>query len=261
MDEEQTPKKQGEAKPLSPDSSDSSSTKKAQSAKRVDPLESHKALADHMDKLWKGRIEMVKQGHLCLKRAQYAEATVLYEKYLKILQLVVKVEKRDQLQPKQFSSHPKEVTVIASVLWDLMLIYDTNPSLHPRQKETAHLLSRFLRFTPVYNTIIRKAEKEALKAKNPQAFVLLLKLCDAQVSRCFIANEAFHSPLDPSVILLCRFRDQVLRPRPLGRKLIALYYRKSPGLARFLHRHPSLKSPVRILLRGVVLFIRYVGRL
>lgn len=217
--------------------------------------------ANFAGKLWKTRTSLVRQGHMALKRGEYAETAILYEKYLKILQIVVKVGDRKQLDPKHFNDHPKEITVIASVLWDLMLVYDATPNFLNKQMETAEMLSRFLRFTPVYNTIIRKAEKEVRKAKNKQAFLHLLKLCDAQASRCFIANEAFGSRIDPTVMLLCQFRDEVLRDHLLGRKFIAFYYRKSPKYAQMLRNHPQLKAFVRALLRGVGILVRRVFRL
>ena len=221
-----------------------------------------KELKDNQSgKLWKTRTSLVRQGHSSLKRSEYAEAAIFYEKYLKILQIVVKAPDRKSLDPKQFNNHPKEVTIIASVLWDLMLIYDATPQFSGKQMETAEVLSRFLRFTPVYNAIIRKAEKEVRKAKNKQAFLHLLKLCDVQASRCFIANEAFGSRIDPTVMLLCQFRDEVLRDHFLGRKFIALYYRKSPKYAQMLRNHPQLKVLVRTLLRGVGILVRGVFNL
>lgn len=212
----------------------------------------------HAGKLWKSRTQLVKQGHYCLQRGDYSEAAILYEKYLKLLCLVVKVKDRKELEPKQFNHHPKEITVISSVLWDLMLIYDANPQFYPKQLETSQLLAEFLRFTPVYNNIIRKAEVEARKAKNQAAFRQLLKLCDAQSSRCFIANEAFGSRVDPTVMTLCQFRDEILRESKNGRKFIAFYYKTSPALAAKLRQFPVLKTLTRALLRGVGMLLRTI---
>ncbi len=212
--------------------------------------------ANHSGQLWKHRLPLVKAGHLCLQRGEYSEAAQSYEKYLKILQLVANVDKRSQLDPKFFNDHPKEITIIASVLWDLMLIYDSNIKFGQKQLETADILSRFVRFSPVYNTIVRKAEKEARKAKNPQAFKQFLKQCDAHTSRCFIANEAFGSRIDPTVITLCRFRDEVLKQSPQGRNLIAFYYKNSPWWAKRLRDFPLLKSVVRPLLNGIAFLLK-----
>lgn len=214
-------------------------------------LEGHKNEEyKQMEGLWNNRLQSVRAGRTSLQRGEYAEAAINYEKYLKILSLVTKVE-RQSLDPKSFNEHPQEITIIASVLWDLVLIYDSNPKFYGKQNESVELLAKFLRFSPIYNGIIRKAEKEFRRAKNPKAYANLLKLCDAQASRCFVANAAFETRVDPTVTLLCQFRDQVLRPSPLGRKFIALYYRRSPQAARYLHKKPYLKPVARCVLRGV----------
>ncbi len=207
--------------------------------------------AGHTGKLWKARISLVKQGHLLLQRGDYSEAAQCYEKYLKVLQLAVEKKSRAELDPSQFHDHPKEITIICSVLWDLMLIYDANLKFQNRQLEAAQLLAQFVRFSPVYNTIVRKAEKETHKAKNPMAFKTFLKLCDAHTSRCFIANETFGSRIDPTVILLCQFRDGVLKEHPMGRKFVAFYYKRSPAVAHLLRKWPFLKKPLRPLLRAL----------
>ncbi len=217
--------------------------------------------ANHAAKVWKTRTSLVKQGHLALRREDYSEAAVHYEKYLKVLTIVLKIQSRKELDPKQFNDHPKEITIISSVLWDLMLIYDASPQFAPKQMETAEVLARFLRFSPVYNTIIRKAEKEVRKSKNPSAYRLLLKLCDAQASRCFIANEAFGSRIDPTVQTLCQFRDEILKESAAGRRFVAFYYRKSPQWAQCLRKHNGLKAAIRPLLRGVAILVRVIFRL
>lgn len=217
--------------------------------------------ADFTGQLWRSRTNIVKQGHFALQRGDYSDAAILYEKYLKILTMVVKVKDRKGLEPKQFNDHPKEITIISSVLWDLMLVYDANPKFVSKQMETAEILAKFVRFSPVYNAVIRKAEKEVRKSKNPQAFRHFLKLCDANTQRCFIANEAFGSRIDPTVISLCQFRDKVLKENKTGRKFVALYYRNSPQVACWLRKHPWLKAMIRPLLRGVAIVLRAIFRL
>ncbi len=217
--------------------------------------------ANHAGKLWKTRVGLVKQGRLFLQRGDYSQSAVSYEKYLKILAVVTKKKGRNELDPKDFNDQPKEITIISSVLWDLMLIYDANAKFGGKQTETAELLSKFLRFSPVYNSIIRRAEKEVRKSKNPQAFMHLLRLCDVHASRCFIANESFGSRIHPTVITLCQFRDVVLRQSPMGRQFIAWYYRTSPTWAEWLKKHPHLKTVLRPVLRGVGILLQTIFRL
>lgn len=210
--------------------------------------------------LWKNRTYLVRQGRTFMRHENYAEAAICYEKYLKILEIIYKVGKKE-LDPKLFKDRPKEITIISSILWDLILVYDAHPKFKQKQVDSAELLSKFLRFSPLYGNIIRKAELEIKKAKNPQAFKQLLRLCDVQASRCFIANAAFDSRMDPTVQTLCIFRDQVLKKNSWGRKLVSIYYRKSPSIARYLDVKPLAKAPTRLLLQGVAIFLKAIFNL
>ena len=69
---------------------------------------------------------------------------------------------------------------------------------------------------------------------------------------CFIATAAYGSRLHPYVKPLRGFRDSYLLSNAPGRKLIALYYRYSPAVARFIAKHAALKHLTRLLLLPVI---------
>ena len=68
--------------------------------------------------------------------------------------------------------------------------------------------------------------------------------------RCFVATLVFGEA--PETHILRCFRDQVMRPRSLGRHFIVVYYRLAPAVCRFLNRRPSLLPVTRWLMRGLV---------
>jgi hypothetical protein len=72
-------------------------------------------------------------------------------------------------------------------------------------------------------------------------------------SGCFIAAAAFGSPLARDVVVLRVFRDRFLLPNPVGRKLVAGYYRLSPPVARLIERHDALKATTRLMLRPAII--------
>lgn len=63
--------------------------------------------------------------------------------------------------------------------------------------------------------------------------------------RCFIATAACGANDTPDVLTLRRFRDQTLAQSGTGRRLISLYYKISPPLARTIEHHPTLARTVR----------------
>lgn len=201
--------------------------------------------------LWRNRVNLVKQAKQQLSMKNYADAAVAYEKYLKVLEIVYEVG-AGELSPENFKKEQRtqELTVIASVYWDLMRVYDTHPTYRERQMRAAEKLAEFVRFTPVYPHIIRRAESNVRTSKNPEAFKKFLRLSNANRPRCFIATSAFEFR-SPEVDALCRFRDQYLRNRNFGRRLIRVYYRLSPSVASWLDRHPALKPAARKLLTWV----------
>jgi tetratricopeptide (TPR) repeat protein len=80
-------------------------------------------------------------------------------------------------------------------------------------------------------------------------------------SGCFIATAACGADQAPEVLLLQQFREQVLRPRLVGRTAIAVYETVSPPLARLIERSEFTKQSVRkCILRPACRFARMILR-
>ncbi|HEY3490950.1 MAG TPA: CFI-box-CTERM domain-containing protein [Candidatus Deferrimicrobiaceae bacterium] len=68
------------------------------------------------------------------------------------------------------------------------------------------------------------------------------------VGGCFVATAAYGSAMAPEVDSLRRFRDGFLMTNPIGRSLVALYYKASPPLADFIAPRPALRAMARFML-------------
>ncbi len=71
---------------------------------------------------------------------------------------------------------------------------------------------------------------------------------------CFIATAAFGSYLEPHVMVLRQFRDEILLPHRAGQWLVQQYYHYSPPVADYIADHGWLRTTVRGLLLPVVGF-------
>jgi len=76
-------------------------------------------------------------------------------------------------------------------------------------------------------------------------------------SGCFIATAAYGSYLDPNVIVLRNFRDDVLLNSEAGTALVHFYYRVSPPIATFISQHELLRTATRWTLTPLIYGFRY----
>lgn len=76
-------------------------------------------------------------------------------------------------------------------------------------------------------------------------------------SGCFVATAAYGSYLDPHVMVLRHFRDDVLLRTEAGCAFVRFYYRNSPPIADFIARHDALRMVVRLALTPLVFVVKY----
>ena len=200
--------------------------------------------------LWKSRVGLVKQARQLMLQKALPEAAVSYEKYLKVLEMIYEVD-RGGLTPDIFSksTRSKEVTVIVSVYWDLVRIYDSSPRYHDRLLNSIKKLTLFAGYSNIFPDIIKKAEAYVRKAKNPAPFKQFLKNARKSSGRCFIATAAYGSPYVDEVNQLRLYRDFYLKNTTSGRRFIYWYYRLSPPVAKWIDQHPQLKPLIRAALK------------
>lgn len=208
--------------------------------------------------MWKNRVHLIKNARNLMSQKAYAEAAVQYEKYLRVLEVVYTL-KKGELSPAVFnnSTRSKELTVVASVYWDLVRIYDTNPRYSDRMQVAAQKLSQFLPFSTIYPDILKKAELFARSAKNQNVIKSFLRQTKSRRGPCFVADAAFaDDPYAVELQLLRRFRDEKLRTSWWGRQLVSLYYRLSPPFARWIGRSQRKSALIRWTLTKITYLVK-----
>jgi len=183
----------------------------------------------------------------------FSEAAVVYEKYLKILEMIFECAP-GQLSPDHFKENAKtaELSIVTSVYWDLLRIYDTSDAYGNRQKRAALQLAKFAPLTPIFPDLLRKAQIFQKQCRHPEIIKAFLSSASNERPRCFIATSAFESPKAVEVQILRHFRDHYLKKSFFGRKFVFLYYKFSPSIACALDKHVHLKRHVRLALRFLI---------
>jgi WD40 repeat protein len=72
---------------------------------------------------------------------------------------------------------------------------------------------------------------------------------------CFVATAVYDSPLAKEVLLLKRFRDEILLRSTLGRYFVKTYYKLSPPIAQFIAQHYALKATIRKLMLSPIVWL------
>lgn len=216
-------------------------------------LAQEKAREQYKQSLWNYRVVLIKKGAQLVKNDLYGEAAVIYEKYLKILEMIYDCGPNG-LTPEMLkeSARTTELAILAGVYWDLVRIYDTNDAYLERQKKAADKLAKFAAYTPLFVDLMKKAKAFQKTSRHPDVIKNMIAKAGNVKSRCFIATAAFESPAAPEVLVLREFRDMKLRETQWGRQFIFYYYKYSPRVACFIDGHEYLKAPIRLALRVVI---------
>ncbi|AZZ38100.1 hypothetical protein CIK05_15260 [Bdellovibrio sp. qaytius] len=211
---------------------------------------------ERKNQMWDMRMAYIHSGHKSMQEKQYGDAVISFEKYVRTLELIFKVEPGN-LAPSVFkeNSRTSEMSILAGVLWDLVRIYDTSSQYSDRQANCAAQLAKIVPLTPISTEIILQAQEFVKNAKNPQNVKIFLAGV-GKSSRCFIATSAYESSIHTDVMILRNYRDSVLKQSFLGRKFVYFYYRHSPKVACILDQHEYLKAPTRLALKLLIKCVR-----
>lgn len=207
--------------------------------------------------IWKNRTLILKKAQKLYDQKVYARAADNFEKYLRIVEAANK-KKKGELTPNVFSKsrRSRELTVVTSVYWSLLKIYDMNDKYEAQMMEAAKKFSEFLPYSYIYNEIMRKYKNLIKSAKHQKIFRDCFKSAKKSHKRCFIASSAFNSEWAPEVLYLRDFKKHQLEPKNWGMTFIQIYYQFSPFFADYLDRNAYLKPFVRKALRVLIYFLK-----
>lgn len=76
--------------------------------------------------------------------------------------------------------------------------------------------------------------------------------------RCFLRRHVFHEGAE-EILVLRRFRDNVLMTNKLGRLVTDLYYTSSPAIGSLLERQPLALLATRSIFRGIASLVAHVS--
>lgn len=195
--------------------------------------------------LWKNRISLIKQGQEKMSVRAYSEAALLYEKYIRTLEICNDIE-AGKLDPLFFNKpgQEKELYVLATVYWDLMRVYDSSSRYGQRLATTSRNLLKILPYCKNKQEIIRKANRYLKSSKNYNVFKNFCRESSRlkKGGGCYIATASFGSQSTWQVQTFYHFRDKILYKSFNGRLFICIYYLVSPTLANYIANRPSLKK-------------------
>ena len=104
-----------------------------------------------------------------------------------------------------------------------------------------------------------RREREALeraKAERTKAERLKREEEEKKKGWCFLSTAAYGTSTHPNLDVLRTFRDDVLTPVPLGRKMLAHYKKNSPKISHLLRGMPVRKAIVRKVIDLTVVTVR-----
>ena len=87
----------------------------------------------------------------------------------------------------------------------------------------------------------------------------LLATINKSTGACYIATAVYGSYDSDEVLVLRRFRDEILKPTKIGRKMVVFYYKYSPYLSKKLKLNSIPSNIIKFILNRFIKFLnRYI---
>ena len=202
------------------------------------------------------RLLITKSASDYLRGGKVQDAINTYAKYMEVLETRFRTSK-ENLHPHMFDqkTDDQELLLVTAVFWDLSTTYDKlkGPAF---EKEFRINLQKFVEFSIGAPYMVLSAETirkyiEAKKAVHRAEFNDAHNAIRLKMPKCFISSVTF-GPYSSETVKLQLFRDLWLLPRWWGPTIIKLYYSTSPYLATIVAQTPSIRKPIQIFLRTLI---------
>lgn len=177
------------------------------------------------------RMDLVKSGVAALKSKDFKTALSHYYAYLELLQ---KFKGGGELTPQLFDpkSDAAEMLMVTGVYWDLAKIFD---KMGDRDKpKLRYYIDKFVLFSK--NTSYQKLSQEMLRkflqndSPNNRA-VFKEAYTKLGGGKCFVATAVEEHCENETMVILRRFRDEILLRNFAGRIFVKFYYFVGPWIA------------------------------
>lgn len=209
-------------------------TEKSKLQKQID-----QAKERHRADLYGRRLEISRDAFQKLKAGNYSEAAEGFKTYIRILEDYTGVAE-GALEPSLFDKQKDatELLLISGTYWDLTKLLDRTRS-PAKLKDFEFYLSKFVLFSKKqpHQKISADTLEKYLSTNQPfhrKQFEEVYKILGS--SRCFVITAHLEYVGVPGLNRYRLFRDQVLRRSFIGRKAVAMYYRKGRSWAHFFKK-------------------------
>lgn len=200
------------------------------------------------------RISIAREGRTMIERKDFPGAMNAYRRFLSITARAFNVTV-EELSPNLFEEKNRiaESLIISSIFFDLLKMLDklSSPSANQERQLYHRLFLRFTKGMPFQHFAAENLRKHLVYSKslhNKGEFWGTYRAI-AGSSYCVVASWAFDDADAEEVERFRRFRDEVLLPRPLGRRFTLWYYRNGHRIADALAPLPGARALVRGVLK------------
>ena len=153
----------------------------------------------------------------------------------------------------RFRDQAAEMLLVAVIYWDMAKIYDKIPNKKREFKQAIAKVDQFT-FGMPYQTLISETVKKYVaskRAQNIKDFETLFEHLKPK-KKCYVVSEVYADTEHPNVVLLRKFRDDVLSKYLIGKLFIFVYYVSQPVIEPIVRASPWLRAKIKGVIEKII---------